>query len=75
MNFGILMRFRHNYSSLKLSCKLIFSQEIRSLSTECKLTGSTIILCVALVVVVGGLQGDQIYSLTLMFVVYCISCE
>ena len=35
---------------------------------KCELTQSIIILCVILVVVVAGLQGDQDYSLTLMFV-------
>ena len=45
------------------------------MSMKCESTRSTVILCVILVVVVAGLHGDQDYSLTLMFVVSCMSCE
>ena len=46
-----------SYSNIDQSCKLIISQEIGSLNMECKLTISTIILCVTLVVVVAGCAG------------------
>ena len=64
-----------SYPSLKLSCKWIISQGIRSLSKKCELARSIIILRVTLVIVVASLQGDQDYSLTLMFVVNFMSCE